>query len=504
MHSTFIRKQRGGLTRFSMFMVCLTFLSVLYGTFLTRSGVLADFSVHSFVDLGINNFLIGGLFFFMVLTFGLFMWRWNDIRSAGSFSSVASRSYLVTLGIVVLFLGGVLTLLGTSAPLLTRFTENQSAVDMTYYQITMNPIAIAILLLLSLFPTFKWDSGLQKKWILVVAGSLAVVTYIVLFFWASIPTQTYMMILSLAPAAIWSNAYFLWKRSKGSYIASPYLIHVGLALLLVGATASAGLEDGTKVALPLGEEAHAMGYHLTFTGTEREGIFEKQFITVSDADGSNSFVAATGSRTQVRDNSVMRTPHVEQRLLYDIYLAPLAIETIGGEDPGLIMLSKKQTDSLGKYAITFNGFEVSSHGDDGEEGSEVNRAEALLTISHDGKSEEIHPALVIRQDGLAPISASFDDGAGEVFITNIDAESGAVALKFIGDFVPVREAEPQLVLVAEMTIKPLINLFWLGSLTIFLGGGLSLKQGLRKKNKSATATARVAKVVSEKQQVVTN
>lgn len=515
-HSTFIRKHRGGLTRFSMFMVCLTFLSILYGTFLTRSGVLADFSVHSFVDLGINNFLIGGIFFFMILTGGLFMWRWNDIRSAASFSSVASRSYLVTLGVVVLFLGGVLTLLGTSAPLLTRFTENQSAVDLTYYQITMNPIAIAILLLLSLFPTFKWDSGVQKKWILVVAGALAVVTYIVLFFTVNIPTQTYMLILSLAPAAIWSNAYFLWKRSKGAYIASPYLIHIGLSLLLVGATASAGLEKGTKVALPQGEEAHAMGYHLTFTGIEREGIFEKQFITVSDPDGSNTFVAVTGSRTQVRDNSVMRTPHVEQRLLYDIYLAPLAIEVIGGEDPGLMMLLKEQTDSLGKYAITFNGFEVSSHGDDGEGESEMNRAEALLTITYGGKSEDVQPALVIRQDGLIPISASFDDGEGEVFITNIDVESGAVALMFVGDFVPVREAKPQLVLVVEMTVKPLINLFWLGALTIFAGGGMSLTQGWRKNSKKSkkrpvgAATAPVAsvapaaKVASEQDRVVTS
>ena len=53
-HSLFIKQQRRGLMRFSLFVVCLTFWSVLYGTFLTRSGVLADFSVHSFVDLGIN------------------------------------------------------------------------------------------------------------------------------------------------------------------------------------------------------------------------------------------------------------------------------------------------------------------------------------------------------------------------------------------------------------------------------------------------------------------
>src|SRR5574341_1494833 len=60
-HALFIKRQRRGLMRFSLFVVCLSFWSVLYGTFLTRSGVLADFSVHSFVDLGFNGLLVAGV-----------------------------------------------------------------------------------------------------------------------------------------------------------------------------------------------------------------------------------------------------------------------------------------------------------------------------------------------------------------------------------------------------------------------------------------------------------
>ncbi|MFQ5607449.1 MAG: cytochrome c biogenesis protein CcsA [Candidatus Zixiibacteriota bacterium] len=493
-HSTFIRKQRGGLMRFSLFMVCLTFLSVLYGTFLTRSGVLADFSVHSFVDLGINNFLIGGLFFFMFVTGALFMWRWSDIRSGSSFTTVASRSYVVTLGIVVLFLGGILTLLGTSAPILTRFTDTPSAVGLNYYQITMNPIAISILALLTLFPTFKWDSGLQRKWVLLVAGGVAVLTYINLLTFANIPSQTYLIILSLAPAAVWVNGYFLWLRTRGRYIASPYLIHVGLAVLLVGATVSAGLESGAKVILPRGEEVHAMGHHLTFTGINRDGIYEQQYIQITDADGGAPFLASTGSRLQVRDNSVMRTPHVEQRLLYDIYLAPLAVETMGDPDPGLLTFSKGQSQTLGKYEFTFTGFEVSSHGDDGQT---ANRAEALLTVTYDGKKENVRPALIVQQTGLQPVTVPFDGGAGEIHIESIDAESGSVALIFAGDFVPARQNPLQLVLVVEMTFKPLINLFWLGSILIFIGGTLSLTRGTQKRKEKRTE--RLAQPSSEPQ-----
>ncbi|HSG99145.1 MAG TPA: cytochrome c biogenesis protein CcsA, partial [candidate division Zixibacteria bacterium] len=351
-HSTFIRRKRNGMARFGLIMVCLTFLSVLYGTFLTRSGVLADFSVHSFVDLGINNFLVGGLIFFTALTIVFFMLRWNEIKSASSFASVSSRSYLVTLGVVVLFLGGVLTLVGTSAPLLTRFTDTPSAVEMSYYQVTMNPIAIAILTLLTLFPTFKWDSGIQKLFVLLTALGVAVVSYVMLLFFADIPTHTYITILSLGISALWTNGYFLWLRSKGTHIAAPYLTHVGLALLLMGATTSAGMEYGTKLSLPMGETVEALDYKMTFTHWDGDALTQFQHINVESVDGAERYIASTESRMQERDGSVMRIPHVRHHLLYDLYIAPLALETEGGEDPSIVRLEKAQTIEMGGYQFT--------------------------------------------------------------------------------------------------------------------------------------------------------
>src|SRR5690606_23849280 len=57
-HGLYLERTRGRFRRLNLVLAALVFLSVLYGTFLTRSGVLADFSVHSFVDLGISGWLI--------------------------------------------------------------------------------------------------------------------------------------------------------------------------------------------------------------------------------------------------------------------------------------------------------------------------------------------------------------------------------------------------------------------------------------------------------------
>ena len=53
-HGLYLERSRGRYRRLNLVLACALFLSVLYGTFLTRSGVLADFSVHSFVDLGLS------------------------------------------------------------------------------------------------------------------------------------------------------------------------------------------------------------------------------------------------------------------------------------------------------------------------------------------------------------------------------------------------------------------------------------------------------------------
>ncbi|RMF66398.1 MAG: hypothetical protein D6743_06430, partial [Calditrichaeota bacterium] len=69
-HGLIIEKTRGALKRTNLLLAILLFVLVLYATFLTRSGVLADFSVHSFQDLGLSSLLL----LFLLLPIGLGLW----------------------------------------------------------------------------------------------------------------------------------------------------------------------------------------------------------------------------------------------------------------------------------------------------------------------------------------------------------------------------------------------------------------------------------------------
>ncbi len=479
-HALFIKRKRGGLMRFSLISACLTFWSVLYGTFLTRSGVLADFSVHSFVDLGINQFLIGGLFFFLTLGISLLVSRWKQIPKNESYSKVGSRSYLVSLGVVVLFLGGLLVLLGTSAPLLTRINENPSNVGLPYYFATMTPIAVAVLLLLGLFPSYRWNEGVSRWSLMITGASGALITIIALIVTGVTTDIAYLLLFGFAVWALISNGYafgsgLLERKFKPAYIA-----HIGLAVCLTGATTSAGFSSSYVATLTLDRPVYAMGYDVNFTDivpTEKGFDCHVEFSSEDD-----KFVAVLPHEFPKNSEGVMKRPYVENYLDHDFYIAPNSFRPAETTDPGELMLIKGESKQVGKYKIEFVDYDFTGHDE-----TELSVAANLL-ISWDGKTEKLAPSLSSVGVNITPIPVSFDEGLTTIEVAGVLPETGGVVLQVTGDQVPPAASIPA-VLVVELSRKPWIILFWLGTFLMFLGGGLSMVK--KKKKVASTGTTNV-------------
>ncbi len=96
LHGLLVQRVTGSLRRTNFFLAITSYALVLYASFLTRSGVLADFSVHSFVNLGLNGFLLSFLGVVVVAGYGTLLFRLRDIpgpkEALGSFSRHAERS----------------------------------------------------------------------------------------------------------------------------------------------------------------------------------------------------------------------------------------------------------------------------------------------------------------------------------------------------------------------------------------------------------------------------
>lgn len=476
-HALFIKQQRKGLLRFSLVAVCLSFWSVLYGTFLTRSGVLADFSVHSFVDLGINAFLASGLIFFIAIGLFALLLRWNDIKPQPSFSAVISRSYAVTLGVVSLFLAAVLVLIGTSAPLLTRVTDNPSNVSMSYYFSTITPIAVLILLLIATFPSLRWNHGLSRLKLLFAGAGAGLLVALAVFASGISSQALYLALFAAGTWAIVSNGWVLIDSIRRKHMVAGYLSHIGLAVALIGATTSAGFEQKEIVRLPQGSEVSALGYRFVLdqVADTRSGF--DCHVTIHDG---NSTIAATLPHEFPKNaDGVMKRPFVHSSFMHDLYLAPQAFEPPTSEDPGLLSLTKGESKTLGPYTFTFSRFDMG--GSHGENEAHAMSASALVSVSKDGYSESVSPSLRVLPDSIHAEPARFDNGAGTISIAGVRPEDGGVALLVQGSFVP-KVAGSLPVLVLDVSRKPLIILFWIGTFLIFIGGFISLLRARAKRS----------------------
>ena len=182
----------------------------------------------------------------------------------------------------------------------------------------------------------------------------------------------------------------------------------------------------------------------------------------------------------------MKKPHVETYLTHDLYFSPASIELPKSDETGEIFLKKGETAHLDKYDVTFHRFEMGNHGDSDSTMS----AAAVMTVAYDGKTEEIAPQLMVRGNEVTPIIARFDADRGAVSISGVRPEDGGVRLKFEGSFVSASNSTPGL-LVVELSKKPLIQLFWIGTAIIFTGGYMSMYERRRRNRKLATSdTAR--------------
>jgi cytochrome c-type biogenesis protein CcmF len=168
-HGLHMERRQGRFRKANFIFATLTYMSVLYGTFLTRSGVLADFSVHSFVDLGISGWLIALMAFFGLLSIGLLVWRLREVKTEPIEDPLLSRGIFMLLATIVILVSATVITFGTSAPLISRFLvfinvmKNQGQVGPEWYNKVNLPIAILVAGLLSFVPYLTWKGDEAKK-----------------------------------------------------------------------------------------------------------------------------------------------------------------------------------------------------------------------------------------------------------------------------------------------------------------------------------------------------
>lgn len=489
MHGMILQQTQKRLRKTNLVLAAFSFILVIYCTFLTRSGVLADFSVHSFLDLGITGWLVVFMLAFIAIFLGFAVYRAKDIpQTKREGIRFFSREFGLIAAMILLVCSALVTGLGTSAPLITRVLEKASKVSTEFYVNTNLPLALLMLVLLSVVPLMTWgrnelrNVAAKARW----AGVGAVVALVVTLLngypdmGAPLLSLGVFLLSILAGAVTAMNLLLVVKLArKRIRLSSGAVAHLGLGLMFLGIVASSAYDQSEKVKLPQGEPNEALGYELKLNQPRlsefRKGV--RLLLPLTINKGDTSFTAQPDIYSERRRGNGQPQrfvhPYIGRGFVYDLYISPVDFDP--GEKPrpeNEIVLEKDKPFALQEYTLTFTGFDVTGMMGHQQGRREMSVGATIEVAYQDNPPETIKPVLLIGQQ-RTPQKAVRLPGPQEAYvnIAGIDAGSKTVTLHYEG-LGPLEKPEaPSLPsMIAEVSIKPGMTVLWLGCFLLLLGG----------------------------------
>lgn len=286
LHSVMIQEKRGMLKRWNMSLIIGTFLLSIFGTFITRSGVIA--SVHSFTQSSVGYFFLAFLLVTGVLSFTLLYTRWSALEPEAHLEAVASREAAFLFNNLALVGIAFSVLWGTLFPIMSEAVRGvKISVGPTFFERVNIPLGLFLLFLTGVGPLIAWRKAsarnLQRQFIgpaagfavgLVIAFLLGLRGYAVM----TIALGTFVVATVVQEFGRGVRARMrmhqenillalgrLMSRNRRRY--GGYIVHVGIVCYFVGGVGqslqvkeSHELVPGEKVTL-----ASPFGHPVTFT-----------------------------------------------------------------------------------------------------------------------------------------------------------------------------------------------------------------------------------------------
>ncbi|MDD2202253.1 MAG: cytochrome c biogenesis protein CcsA [Firmicutes bacterium] len=499
MHTLIMQRATGKMVRTNILLAIFTFLLVMYGTFLTRSGVLADFSVHSFASLGISAYLVWALIALSALSLGYFFYRWSSItRRRGNsepYTTTASREFTFFLTALLIIASAIVTLLGTSSPLLTRVSGNPSAVNASFYRITNGPIGCLLAFVLGACPLLAWrKSDRSRFWRSLVGPAIAAAALTILAVLLGAKGFWFVIFLFSAFLALATNVAFILKNARGGFVAlGGYIAHVGVALLLVGIIATSAYTQSVTVALSAGQPKTVFGWEFTYRDREvipgSNGMALRTHFIIDVSRGNTTFEATP--YMQDTHQGVLRHPSIHSTFAGDIYISPMEEHSAGmpqGE-AGIheITLGKGESGIADGLKLTFLRFDMSGHTESDQTmvvGAVLDVETAPIVGASPGAASAslgtVAPSLGFTAAGNAYNDAVVPVPGGSpvaLRLTSIDATRGTATIRAI--FMGQAEdgsigSLPTRAITLEVSLKPFASLLWIGSIVLVLGTIIAL------------------------------
>jgi cytochrome c-type biogenesis protein CcmF len=286
LHSIMVQEKRGMLKVWNAALIVATFGLALLGTFLVRSGVLQ--SIHAFGDSTVGPYILGLIAVVLVGSTALIVSRLDDLRAPKRIDSLASREAVFLVNNLLLVALTATIFWGTFFPLISElFTGEKASLAAPWFDRYTTPLAIGLVLFTGVGPLLAWRrvSWASARRVFLVPTAVAVAVGLALALLTDAGGAPWALALFVFAAfALTGLAQELWRGAAarrslrdGSMAAAlvgvvsrnrrrygGYLVHAGVAVLLIGVAASSSFQTNRDVSLRPGESAVVDGRTIVY------------------------------------------------------------------------------------------------------------------------------------------------------------------------------------------------------------------------------------------------
>ena len=285
-HSVLVQERRGMLKVWNVSLIAMAFLLALLGTFLVRSGILQ--SIHAFGASTVGGPLLVLIAILTVGSTALIVSRLADLRPERRIESALSREAIFLVNNLLLVGLAAVIFWGTFFPLIAEFfTGTRSSLGGPWFDRYVTPIGVALVLFTGIGPLLAWgrlSAEAAKRlllWPSMAAGAAAVV---LAFSTDAADSPWALFLFAFAAFTLVALAQEFWRagiarraltgdalpaamagviaRNRRRY--GGYIVHAGIAILLVGIAASSSFQTNRDLRLEVGESAQIGDYEVTY------------------------------------------------------------------------------------------------------------------------------------------------------------------------------------------------------------------------------------------------
>lgn len=291
LHSIMVQERRGMLKVWNILLVGLSFTLALFGTFLTRSGIVT--SIHAFGESTLGPFFLAFIVVIVAGSLVLLFTRLDDLKSTHSLESYISREAVFLYNNLLLVGLAFAVFWGTMFPVLTEAVRGQRiTVGPPFFDQVAMPIGIALLVLTGVGPLIPWRRASRDRLlrafavplVATVVGGLALYAFTDAWnsFWGGVVFTAAVFVAACilgefvrgtrvrhaAGGVSWAGALGgLITRNRRRY--GGYIVHLGVVVLFVGLAGSSAFTTARDVTMAQGDTTTVAGYRFTYEDFSR-------------------------------------------------------------------------------------------------------------------------------------------------------------------------------------------------------------------------------------------